>query len=292
MRAAARLFAALSCACVVGCTPRVEETAISPCDQPPPKVIRLHNIYYGSAPLEVLDLFLPQSRAGEPLLVLIHGGGWRGGDKAPYGLIARHLSGCGIAVANIDYPLGQTTYSDTQAASTLSALRWLETKAAVYGYAGDRTSILGHSAGAQIATLAMLDPRLGPLRRGIRVSGVIAISGLGYAPPRAGDLSALPDYLVQFYRAAFGPDVSRWQRYDVTRSVHAGPPAFLVILARDDAVAPAEDSSTLVVALRRAGTDVDYLRPPERDHNSVLADVPLVRDDPTGLAIERFVLSR
>jgi acetyl esterase/lipase len=252
----------------------------------------LHNIKYGTAPLDLLDLFLPQSRAGEPLLVLVHGGGWRGGDKGNYGLIARHLSRCGIAVANIDYPMGPTTYSDTQAASTLRALVWAEEKAAVYGYAPDRTTILGHSAGAQIATLAALDPALAPLRRNIQISGVIAISGLGYVPPHPSEVSALSEYLRQFYYAAFGPDLSRWQRYNVTRFVHAGLPAFLVIHARDDTVSPEVDSSALVIALRGAGADVDYIEPTDRDHDSVLGDVPLIRDDPTRLVIERFILSR
>ena len=48
----------------------------------------------------------------------------------------------------------------------------------------------------------------------------------------------------------------------------------------------------LVGALRRAGADVNYIEPTDRDHNSVLADVPLIRDDPTRPVIERFILSR
>jgi arylformamidase len=280
------------CGLILACGSHTLTTAPSPCDHPPDHVIRLHDLRYGAAPLEFLDLFLPEARAGEPLVVMIHGGGWNGGDKAPYGIVARHLSTCGIAVANIDYPLGVATHSMTQAASTLAALRWLEGKAAVYGYAPDRTSLLGHSAGAQIAALAVLDPALAQDRRGAPVSGVIAISGLGYSPPQPGEVAALAPYLARFYRAAFGPDARSWQRYDLTRYVHAGPPAFLIIHARDDTVAPEDDSSAFVVALRRAGTSVDYLQPSERDHNSVLADVPLVPDDETGRAIESFVFSR
>ena len=293
MRSTIMLAVALGvCGFALACSPQAQTTARSPCDQPPDRVIRLHDLRYGPAPLERLDLFLPRSRAGEPLLVMLHGGGWSGGDKAPYGIIARHLSTCGMAVANIDYPLGPAIHSQTQAASTLAALQWLQGKAALYGYAPDRTSLLGHSAGAQIATLAVLDPALAHARRGVAVRGVIAISGFGYSPPQPSEVADLPLYLAQFYRAAFGSAATRWQRYDVIRYVHAGPPAFLIIHARDDTVAPEEDSSAFAVALRRAGTSVEYLQPSDRDHNSVLADVPLVPDDETGRAIERFILSR
>ncbi|MBV8594932.1 MAG: alpha/beta hydrolase [Candidatus Eremiobacteraeota bacterium] len=277
----------------MACAHRSGQQAVpSPCVQPTPDVTRLHNIAYGSSPQQVLDLFVPQRLAGEPLLVLVHGGGWSSGDKATYGVIARHLSGCGIAVANINYPMGPQIRARDQAGSVLTALAWTQHRAAIYGYDGDRTSLMGHSAGAEIVALAVLDPELGRVRSGVRISGVITMAGLGYTPPQPDQIATLPEYLNQFYHTAFGPRVETWSRYDVTRFVHAGPPAWLVIHGRDDVIAPAEDSAAFAVALRQAGAVVEYVEQPDRDHDSIAQGMVFFGDDPVRSRVERFVMSR
>ena len=281
------------CLVVTGCLNLSgHEAAPSPCVQPTPSVIRLHNVSYASGPQQILDLFIPQQIAGEPLLVLVHGGGWSSGDKSSYGIIARHLSGCGIAVANIDYPMGSRIRAHDQAAAVLTAVSWVQNRAAVYGYDGDRTTLMGHSAGAEIISLAVLDPALAPARRSVHISGVIAMAGLGYMPPQPAQLVTLPEYLDQFYHTAFGPDVENWHRYDVTRFVHAGSPSWLVIRGRDDVIAPEEDSASFASALRRAGASVEYVEQPDRDHDSIAQGMVFLGDDPVRSRVERFVMSR
>jgi acetyl esterase/lipase len=242
--------------------------------------------------MEILDLFVPHKLAGEPLLVVVHGGGWSSGDKEAYGVIARHLSRCGIAVANIDYPMGPRIRAKAQAAAVLAAVAWLQGKSVIYGYAGDRTSLLGHSAGAEIISLAVLDPQLTAVRRDVNIRGVVAMAGLGYAPPQPDKVSSLPEDLNHFYHTAFGPQIDAWQRYDVARFAHAGPPAWLVIRGRDDTVAPQEDSAALAAALRRAGATVEYVEQPDRDHDTIAQGMVFIGDDPVRSRVESFVLSQ
>ncbi|WP_246008758.1 alpha/beta hydrolase family protein [Chryseobacterium lactis] len=42
------------------------------------------NISYGTDPEQIMDLYIPQSRSNEKrqVFIIIHGGGWRGGDKS------------------------------------------------------------------------------------------------------------------------------------------------------------------------------------------------------------------
>lgn len=265
---------------------------VSPCVQPTPAVIRLHNIPYGTGRLEMLDLFLPQKIAGEPLLVLVHGGGWSSGDKSQYGVIARQLSSCGIAVANVDYPMGPGIHAREQAASVLAATRWTQRKSAIYGYAADRTTLMGHSAGAQIISLAVLDPALATQRDDLPIGGVIAMAGLGYSPPQPDKVAALPQYLNVFYHTAFGPHAATWYHYDLTRYVRAGAPAWLVIWGRDDVIAPREDSASFALALRRAGASLEYVEQSDRDHDTIAQGMVLLGDDPVRSRVERFILSR
>ena len=151
---------------------------------------------------------------------------------------------------------------------------------------------MGHSAGAEIISLAVLDPQLAAARRDLNIRGVVAMAGLGYAPPQPSDASALPEYLIRFYHTAFGPQVEAWHRYDVTRFTRAGPPAWLVISGQDDAVAPQKDSAIFVAALRRVGASVDYLEQPDRNHDTIAQGMVLLGDDPVRSRVERFVLSQ
>ena len=56
-----------------------------------------------------LDLYLPSGSEGHPVLVFVHGGSWRRGDKdaygGAYGAMGRSLAAEGVAVAVINYRL-------------------------------------------------------------------------------------------------------------------------------------------------------------------------------------------
>ena len=64
------------------------------------------DVVYGSHPNNVLDLWLVPSDTPTPLLVFIHGGGFRGGDKRNFGGdLIKNMNKEGISVASINYRL-------------------------------------------------------------------------------------------------------------------------------------------------------------------------------------------
>lgn len=98
-----------------------------------------------------LDLYLPAQKQA-PLLVYIHGGGWRGGSKA-------HVTGLdqivaqGFAVASIGYRFSQDAIFPAQIEDCKSAIRWLRAHAADYGYDPARIAAFGESAGGHLTAL-------------------------------------------------------------------------------------------------------------------------------------------
>ena len=91
-----------------------------------------------------LDLYLPAKPAG-PLLVWIHGGGWRGGTKNnPPGLA---LVGKRFAVASVEYRFSQHAIFPAQIEDCKAAIRWLRAHASEYGYDPKRVGVWGASAG-------------------------------------------------------------------------------------------------------------------------------------------------
>lgn len=118
----------------------------------PPDARTLHDLAYvkdGDAS-QKLDLYLPAKPTG-PLLVWIHGGGWRGGSKAsPPGL---PLLGKGYAVASVEYRFSQVALFPAQIEDCKAAIRWLRAHSTEYGYDPQRICAWGASAGGHLVAL-------------------------------------------------------------------------------------------------------------------------------------------
>jgi acetyl esterase/lipase len=110
------------------------------------------NVDGGSNGLK-LDLYVPNVAEKSPLVLFIHGGGWKGGDRKRCQLawLAEH----GYAVASIDYRLSAEALFPAQIHDCKGALRWLRLPAhgEKYGYNADRVIVAGTSAGGHLAAL-------------------------------------------------------------------------------------------------------------------------------------------
>lgn len=98
-----------------------------------------------------LDLWVPESKRRPPLLVWIHGGGWRGGSKSKVPL--RPLVHEGFAIASISYRFSETAIFPAQIHDCKGAIRWLRAHAGDYGYDADWIAVGGSSAGGHLALL-------------------------------------------------------------------------------------------------------------------------------------------
>ena len=101
-----------------------------------------------------LDLYFPGiARPPYPLVVWVHGGGWRAGNKAPLPPHTATLLKRGYAVASINYRLsGQATWP-AQIHDCKGALRWLRAHAQEYNLDSRRVGVWGSSAGGHLVAM-------------------------------------------------------------------------------------------------------------------------------------------
>jgi acetyl esterase/lipase len=213
---------------------------------------------YGSDPLQRLDFYAgPKGRSLPPLVVNVHGGGWKQGDKgnATGKSKAPHFFAQGYAFASINYRLVPSATVEQQAADVASALAWLKSNAGRLGFDGSRIVLTGHSAGAHLVALVGTDPQylraagldFGDLR------GVLPNDGAAYDV--AAQMTDGPKMMHKTYAQAFGSDPARQRALSPT--LHAGAPnapAFLLInVQREDGI---RQATALAAALRKAGTAV------------------------------------
>lgn len=191
-----------------------------------------------AAPKHRLDLFVPQGERW-PVLVFVHGGSWRSGDKDliyggadPYGNIGRFYAARGIGVAVINYRLQPAVTWREQVLDVARAMAWIHEHADKYGADNRAVFLFGHSSGAHLAARAGLDRDLLQhvgLRPGIPC-GVIAASGAPYdiADEKTYETGTNPAIFERPFR---GPDVNDKWKYDASPLYFVTPsaPPFLFL---------------------------------------------------------------
>ncbi|WP_395743518.1 alpha/beta hydrolase fold domain-containing protein [Prosthecobacter sp.] len=98
-----------------------------------------------------LDLYLPKDIKKPPLVVFIHGGGWKAGSYK--NCSTSWLTERGFAVASISYRLSQVAVFPAQIHDCKGAVRWLRVHADEYGYDTTRIGAAGTSAGGHLVLL-------------------------------------------------------------------------------------------------------------------------------------------
>lgn len=104
----------------------------------------------GGVPL-LMDIRMPADIESPPLVVWIHGGGWKGGSrknvKIPW--VVDH----GYALASIEYRLSQEAVFPAQIHDCKGAIRWLRAHASDYGFNAEKIVVAGSSAGGHLVAL-------------------------------------------------------------------------------------------------------------------------------------------
>lgn len=214
---------------------------------------------YGADPLQHFALWKPTAGAtsAAPLILFVHGGGWKRGDmeNATGRAKVEHYPAQGYAFASVNYRLVPDATVEQQASDVASALKWIIGHAGELGIDPRRIVLMGHSAGAHLVALVGTDPRyLGAVGLDERdLAGVVPIDGAAYDVPK--QLAIGARIMGTTYDQAFGKDPARQRALSPTFQAAApNAPAFLILhVQRKDGI---EQSRGLAEALRKAGSKV------------------------------------
>ncbi|MEK7952604.1 alpha/beta hydrolase [Luteolibacter soli] len=261
----------------------------------PAKVVRdLPYAGKGSGPLRTLDLHTPDEKREKPrpVFILIHGGGWRVGDKSN-GHFAepktQWLLDAGYDVASINYRLSPAVEHPAHVEDACKAIAWVQGHAAEFGGDPQRIYLLGHSAGAHLAALAAVDvERLkaaGADPAGIM--GVVLLDGAGYDIPLEYPSLREGSVMQKMYRDAFTSDPEKQRNASPVYRVTVKPPPFLILHTTRRLDSPRQ-SKLLAEALREKGGTVEVVPVPGKNHGTINADCGKP-GDPVTVAIERFL---
>ncbi len=239
----------------------------------PFSVARLFGGYPESMPVETLEfapgLFLDFYRAAgrkpAPWVVLVHGGGWDGGDRGELAPFNRWLAGRGYAVAAVDYRLAPGAVWPAQRDDILAAVAELRSRAPELGIDPARWVLLGRSAGGQLAeAVGYGSPP--PGLRGVVALYAPADLNFAYEHGREDDVLRSPLLLRQFLGGPPGSVPSAYDQASGIRLVRPGSPPTLLLHGKRDVLVWHRQSERLAEALRREGVPSVFLSLPWATH--------------------------
>jgi acetyl esterase/lipase len=183
-------------------------------------------ISYGDHERNVFDIFLPESMATPPPIVLfVHGGafvsGHRNRTEQIYSNVLYYLARHGIAGINIGYRLANHATYPAATDDIAAVVAWAHVHAAEFDWDPTRIFLMGHSAGAAHAGSYAYDPRFRPAD-GTKLAGMIVVSGR----VRVDNLPENPN--AQKVEVYYGPDASKFDDYSpVTHIGQSSIPTFV-----------------------------------------------------------------
>ena len=218
------------------------------------------NIEYGRADGEslLLDVCVPDGKGPFPAVILVHGGGWSGGDKTSgVDPLFAPFSKSGLGWFSINYRMAPKHRYPAAVEDIEAAIRWVKEHAAQFKVDPDRLALLGESAGGHLVAMVVMRAK-----SDTRVAAAVPF----YAPvdlesdtQRRGGLSLslrglfgrsyeVDDQVTQLLRAASPINL-----------VHADLPPFLLIHGTADMSVPYSQSVQFQTKLKAAGVSCDLI---------------------------------
>jgi pectinesterase len=168
-------------------------------DKLTPSVSEQRNVIYatiGDRNLH-LDAFYPKKKVkkGRPAILIIHGGGWRTGNRTQHIPLAQHLATLGYACFTVEYRLSTEALYPAAVHDLKAAIRWMRANAKKYQIDTNRIATLGFSAGGQLSALLgntgdnpLFEGNIGALGHSSKVNAIVDIDGiLAYIHPESGE---------------------------------------------------------------------------------------------------------
>ena len=233
------------------------------------------NVAYGADPLQTMDIYLPAGRSTTTtrVIVMIHGGGWNGGDKADMTQFVDsfHNRLPDFAVINLNYrlALNSSTLFPTQELDVKAAMQFIVNHTAEY-LVSQKWVLVGASAGAHLALLQG-NKYATPLRPKAIVS-LFGISDMAdmYNNPTS---PLIPPGILQVIGKTPSQDPLIYANSSPVNFVTSASPPTILLHGGVDPLVKASQSVTMKNLLQAAGVINQYVFYPTEGHGWVGANL-------------------
>jgi acetyl esterase/lipase len=209
----------------------------------------VRDVPYGDAPAQKMDVYRPAGATNAPVIFMVHGGGWRHGDKDLHRVV-RNKVGYFVPKGYVFISIGYTLLPDAnplqQADQVGKALALAQQKARSWGGDPSRFVLMGHSAGAHLVSLISADPSIATRQGAQRWLGTVSLDSAAY------DVTKIMEAKhYRLYDQAFDKDPAFWRDASPYYRLKAAPAPMLLVCStrRDDSCDQADEFAGKVKSL-------------------------------------------
>jgi acetyl esterase/lipase len=261
---------------------------------PPGGVPNHYDIPYASLPnvdqrLNSLDIYSPGSMDSHPMILYVHGGGWKEGDKSQVGGKPSFFVKRDIIFISINHRLSPSVWFPVHLKDVARAISWAIRKGGEYGGDPSNLFIMGSSSGAHlVSTIALDDSYLASegLKTNV-IRGVISIDTRAYDIPFL--MSKLPRGGKRLYETTFGKNKTALAKASPITYVDNGNylPSFLIAFSGNDPNFKTQ-AERFSRRLKEFGGDVVLVPSPNKTHAGITRDIGM-SGDPISKKILDFI---
>ena len=226
-----------------------------------------------------LDVYRPRGATNAPVLLFVHGGAWRIGDKMFDTNVGKTFARHGVLTVSIDYRLSPEVKHPAHIRDVARAFHWVRNNIREFGGNPDDIFLTGHSSGAHlVALLALNEKYLEELGHTTdEISGVIPVSGV---------------YLVSargiLFEGAFDDKAETLKDASPIMQVDEKQPPFLIIYGGKDLMSIDILSINLEHELKKHNSPVELLCVEGYSHGDTVWEIGKKKDRMTR-AMLRFI---
>jgi acetyl esterase/lipase len=214
------------------------------------------------------------SGARRPAIVRVHGGAWTRGARGGHSDWNRWLNTRGYDVFDVEYELPPPPRWQDEVGDVKCAVGWVEAHAAAYHLDRRRISVMGYSAGGNLAMLAAYsagDARLPPScdLPTVAIRSVVNLYGpadLALLYRSSGSRDYIDGALRQYVGGSPIEYPDRYRVLSPVSHVNARTPPTITLLGESDRIVPTDQAHVLDEALGRAGVPHATYLLPATDH--------------------------
>lgn len=232
----------------------------------------ISDISYGPHKENTMDVSLPEQRTGNtPVIILVHGGAWTGGNKSDFSYLRGYFARKGFAAFSVNYRLARIQGTGVRdiLEDMDNAVAFIKEKSGQWTFSRDVIFLAGHSAGGHIALLYSFSRD-----RESSIRGVISYCGIADLTDPELEMflvrmhkNEVPHAAKPFDRIAFvaGPDLKTRMAYS-PRFISRDIPVLLFCGKMDDII-PWRQSENLHKKMQERGFDSTLYIFPHMGHN-------------------------
>ncbi len=239
----------------------------------------LKDLSYGPHKAQAVDVYLPKSDKPTPVMIQIHGGGWRAGSKKQVPSFLKQAVAQGwLAVVSVEYRFTDVAVHPAQTNDCLRAIQFVRSRAKEWNVDPARIGVTGGSAGGHLSMFVathddLADPdSADPVaKQSSRVQCAVPFAG-----PSDWFLLSVIKHDHPAYRQLIGyePDTPAAQMKEAKKRsvspvsyVSADDPPMMIVHGDADVIVPFAHAEAMFKSLKAVGVEAELVRIKGGRHN-------------------------